>query len=181
MFRTLALVAFLMAGSSAIAATTAPTTDFGVRTVGGPKVVTPIVQEGGSASQAGPSPSLESTSTLSTAARIGSQLGRVTSMKRSVERNRRVGGVANSYHLSGRAIDIARRPGVTHAQIASALRSAGYQLIESLDEGDHSHFAFASGLGKRLQGAAAIAAKSGEVTTWHMVFAPSGGRRNSSR
>ena len=118
---------------------------------------------------------------LATAARIGTQLGRVTSMKRSVERNRRVGGVRNSYHLSGRAIDIARKPGVTHGQIASALRSAGYQLIESIDEGDHSHFAFGSGLGRRLQDAAAIAAKSGEVTTWHMVYAPSGGSRSSSR
>jgi hypothetical protein len=98
-------------------------------------------------------------------------------MRRSAERNRRVGGVANSYHLSGRAIDIARKPGVTHAQIASALRSAGYHLIESLDEGDHSHFAFGFGLGQRLRNAAAIAAKSGEVTTWHMVYAPSGNGR----
>ena len=47
--------------------------------------------------------------------------------------------------LSGRAIDIARRPGVRHADIAAALRAAGYVLIESLDEGDHSHFAFGSG------------------------------------
>ena len=118
---------------------------------------------------------------MSTAAQIGSKLGRVTSMKRSPERNRRVGGVANSYHLSGRAIDIARKAGVSHSQIASALRSAGYHLIESLDEGDHSHFAFGSGLGRRLQNAAAIAAGSGEVTTWHMVYAPGGGSRLSSR
>ena len=45
--------------------------------------------------------------------------------------------------MSGRAIDIARRPGVSHWQIAAAFRNAGYRLIESLDEGDHSHFAFA--------------------------------------
>ena len=50
---------------------------------------------------------------LSSVARIGGQWGRVTSMRRSAERNRRVGGVANSYHLSGQAVDIARRPGVT--------------------------------------------------------------------
>ena len=180
MFRSFAIAAFLLAGSSAVAATTPATTDFGVRTVGGPKVVTPIVQEGGgTVSSTARAPAAPAQ--LSTAARIGSQLGRVTSMKRSAERNRRVGGVRNSYHLSGRAIDIARRPGVSHAQIASALRSAGYHLIESLDEGDHSHFAFGFGLGQRLQNAAAIAAKSGEVTTWHMVYAPSGGRRNSSR
>jgi len=179
MMRAIA-VAFLAAAGSAGAAT--PSTDFGVRTVGGPKVVTPIVQEGrASDSTAISSRPLAAPTALSTAARIGSQLGRVTSMRRSVERNRRVGGVANSYHLSGRAIDIARKPGVTHAQIAYALRSAGYQLIESLDEGDHSHFAFGSGLGRRLQQAAAIAARSGEVTTWHMVYAPSGGSRGSSK
>ncbi len=82
---------------------------------------------------------------LAAAASLGSQWGRVTSTWRSAERNRRVGGVRNSFHLSGRAIDIARRPGVSHAQIAAALRNAGYRLIESLDEGDHSHFAFGTG------------------------------------
>ena len=177
MMRVIASAAFMVAAGSAGAST--PSTDFGIRTVGGPKVVTPIVREGAGGSLT--SRPLGDVGNLATAARIGTQLGRVTSMKRSVERNRRVGGVRNSYHLSGRAIDIARKPGVTHGQIASALRSAGYQLIESIDEGDHSHFAFGSGLGRRLQDAAAIAAKSGEVTTWHMVYAPSGGSRSSSR
>ena len=74
---------------------------------------------------------------------IGAHWGRVTSTYRSPAHNRRVGGVANSYHLSNRAIDIARRPGVSHSQIAAAYRNAGYSLAESLDEGDHSHFAFA--------------------------------------
>jgi hypothetical protein len=50
--------------------------------------------------------------------------------------------VSNSYHLAGRAIDVARRPGVSHFQVAAVLRKAGYELIESIDEGDHSHFAF---------------------------------------
>ena len=77
------------------------------------------------------------------AARLAAVFGTVTSIHRTVERNRLVGGVPNSYHLTGRAIDIARKPGVTHDQIATALRRAGYNLIESLDEGDHSHFAFA--------------------------------------
>jgi hypothetical protein len=76
---------------------------------------------------------------------IGAQWGRVTSTFRSVEHNRAVGGVPNSYHLRGRAIDIARRPGVSHSMIAAAFRNAGYQLVESLDEGDHSHFAFSFG------------------------------------
>jgi hypothetical protein len=79
----------------------------------------------------------------STAVRLAAAYGVVTSTWRSVAHNRAVGGVPNSYHLQGRAIDIARRPGVTHRQIDAALRTAGYNLIESLDEGDHSHFAFA--------------------------------------
>src|SRR5206468_766226 len=62
---------------------------------------------------------------------------------RSVAHNRAVGGVPNSYHLLGRAIDVVRRRGITHHQIEAALRSAGFSLVESLDEGDHSHFAFA--------------------------------------
>jgi hypothetical protein len=31
---------------------------------------------------------------------------------------------------------------VSHARIAAALTAAGFRLIESLDEGSHSHFAF---------------------------------------
>ena len=76
------------------------------------------------------------------AADLGSKWGVVTSIKRTPERNRAVGGAPNSFHLAGRAIDIARRPGVRHADIEAAFRKAGFWLIESLDEGDHSHFAF---------------------------------------
>lgn len=79
---------------------------------------------------------------MGNAVRIGGRWGVVTSVHRSPAHNRRVGGVPNSYHLSGRAIDVARRPGVSHAQVAAALRAAGHHLVESLDEGDHSHFAF---------------------------------------
>ncbi|HEY0629884.1 MAG TPA: D-Ala-D-Ala carboxypeptidase family metallohydrolase, partial [Sphingomicrobium sp.] len=104
---------------------------------------------------------------------IGSRWGRVTSTYRSPEHNRRVGGVANSYHLRGKAIDIARRPGVSHWQIAAAYRSAGYSLAESLDEGDHSHFAF--GIPKRRAPqpqAQMVAVKSGEKTEWRIIYAP---------
>src|SRR5262245_33219284 len=59
---------------------------------------------------------------------IGAKWGQVTSTYRSPEHNRAVGGVPNSYHLRGRAIDIARRPGVSHYQIAAAYRNAGYSL-----------------------------------------------------
>lgn len=80
--------------------------------------------------------------TLNAAAALGSHWGTVTSTTRTWEHNRLVGGVANSFHLIGRAIDVARRPGVRHADIAASFRNAGFILIESLDEGDHSHFAF---------------------------------------
>ena len=108
-------------------------------------------------------------------ARLGAQWGRVTSTFRSVEHNRSVGGVANSYHLRGRAIDIVRRPGVSHWQIASAMRAAGYSLLESLDEGDHSHFAFGSAgevKAPRAVRARITLAGAGEVTHWRMVYAP---------
>lgn len=79
---------------------------------------------------------------IGTAVDLASKWGVVTSVKRSAEHNRAVGGAPNSWHLHGRAIDIARRPGVRHADIDAALRKAGFHIIESLDEGDHSHFAF---------------------------------------
>ena len=81
---------------------------------------------------------------VSAASRLLSAYGNVTSTFRSVAHNRAVGGVPNSYHLLDRAIDVARRPGVTHRQLEAALMKAGYRLIESLDEIDHSHFAFAA-------------------------------------
>ena len=80
---------------------------------------------------------------VSSAAAIASAYGAITSTYRTPAHNRAVGGVANSYHLHGRAIDVARKPGVSHWQIAAALQKAGFVMIESLDEGDHSHFAFA--------------------------------------
>lgn len=76
------------------------------------------------------------------AAKLAGAFGQVTSIFRTIAHNREVGGVPDSYHLRGRAIDVVRRKGVTHAEIAAALRAAGFHLIESLDEGTHSHFAF---------------------------------------
>lgn len=80
------------------------------------------------------------------ATRVVASLGMVTSGYRSAAHNKRVGGVPTSHHLVGGAIDVARRPGVTHRMIDTALRRAGLVLIESLDERDHSHFAFAASL-----------------------------------
>lgn len=104
---------------------------------------------------------------------IGARWGQVTSTYRSPSHNRRVGGVANSYHLSNRAIDIARRPGVSHWQIAAAFRSAGYSLAESLDEGDHSHFAFGTPRRRNLRSQPQmVSVKSGEKTEWRIIYAP---------
>ena len=131
--------------ASASLSQAAPTTDFGVRVYGVPQAaargvesaVSRVVSQGGVASWGNGS--------LAGAARIGAEYGRVTSTFRSAEHNRDVGGVRNSYHLLGRAIDIVPRPGVSHAAIADAYRRAGYHLVESLNEGDHSHFAFSFG------------------------------------
>lgn len=86
--------------------------------------------------------------TLAAAKDIGNKFGTVTSTTRTPERNKKVGGAKNSYHLRGQAIDIARGKGVNHKQLERAYRRAGYDIIESLDEGDHSHFAFRFGKGK---------------------------------
>lgn len=104
---------------------------------------------------------------------IGAQWGRVTSTYRSPEHNRRVGGVANSYHLRNRAIDIARSPGVRHSQIVAAYRNAGYSLAEALDEGDHTHIAFGAAKHRGIGGQARIVpVQAGEKTEWRIVYAP---------
>lgn len=98
------------------------------------------------ATGAGTAPSLhfrDPAAEVGAASRFLRAYGVITSTFRTVAHNKAVGGVPNSYHLLYRAIDLARRPGITHQQIDAALRKAGYSLIESLDERDHSHFAFA--------------------------------------
>lgn len=80
---------------------------------------------------------------LNRAVMVAGAYGVVTSQFRTAEHNRLVGGVPNSLHLQGRAIDVQRRPGVTHQMLDAAMRRAGLVLVESLDEVDHSHFAFA--------------------------------------
>lgn len=170
-------LAFLSSASIASAET-----DFGIRTVSGERMIVRVAEHpkagerDSSAVQARVPSELPSGASwasirggpgsLNSAAGIGSRWGRVTSTYRTPEHNRRVGGVRNSWHIRGRAIDIARKPGVTHSQIAAAFRNAGYQLMESLDEGDHSHFAFAfGGSGTRV---AAMPQKQ-ELTKWGVV------------
>jgi hypothetical protein len=190
MLKSLVSLALLVSATDALAASSQ--TDFGIRTVGVRTIsgqATTVVTN--STSKAllvsstispartnnslftNPSLPMGSGVNLRAAAGLGSEWGRVTSTIRSVAHNRAVGGVRNSWHLSGRAIDIARRPGVTHAQIAAAFRNAGYYLIESLDEGDHSHFAFGGG-GGYLSPARAVRSASSSPSTstqWKIVTA----------
>jgi len=176
MFRAALGLALLVCASGAAA----ETTDFGVRSVGSPARaptvgIHPKAEARQPASLVTPASSGSAwtaiaggTGSLRGAARVAAQWGRVTSTYRSPAHNRRVGGVPNSFHIHGRAIDIARRPGVSHAQIAAAFRNAGYRLIESLDEGDHSHFAFAFGPLSRPPVIAARPERK-EVTSWGVV------------
>jgi hypothetical protein len=171
------LSAVLLVTSAAPVWAAASTTDFGVRAVSGETalVAEPVV----SATRAVTSAVMTGGRiNLAAAASVGSHWGRVTSTYRSPEHNRQVGGVRNSYHMLGRAIDIARRPGVSHWQIAAAFRNAGYRLIESLDEGDHSHFAFGIGEGPvyrplNRQQPQQYAQQRSASTQWGMVTAAS--------
>ena len=63
---------------------------------------------------------------------------RVTSTFRTAAHNKRVGGVSNSYHLTGRARDSVPPPGMSMAEYAARLRASnpGYDVI---NEGDHVH------------------------------------------
>ena len=107
---------------------------------------------------------------------IGARWGRVTSTYRTGPTTAASAGWQQL--SSSRARDRHRAPpGVSPRQIASAYRAAGYNLLESLDEGDHSHFAFGTPGEYRRRGPRPqiVIAKAGEVTQWRIVYAPSGG------
>jgi hypothetical protein len=63
---------------------------------------------------------------------------RVTSTLRSPARNRAVGGVANSYHLTGRARDSVPPPGMSMTEYHRRL-SAMNPHLDVINEGDHIH------------------------------------------
>lgn len=197
MLRGLCALLVVGTGGTAMAATPtvpAPNTDWGIRSVTGAKVTPKEVFAPGSRepivkipTQQYVDPALvqpmiteKGSFHIGSVSAIGARYGRVTSTYRSAAHNRAVGGVPNSYHLRGKAIDIARRPGVSHWQIAAAYRAAGYNLLESLDEGDHSHFAFGAPgevkrpayTGPRPQ---IVIAKADSETPWRIVYAPAGG------
>lgn len=62
----------------------------------------------------------------------------VTSTRRSPERNRAVGGVANSFHLTGQARDSVPPPGMSMAAYAAQLQRLNPHL-KVINEGDHVH------------------------------------------
>src|SRR5687768_18011224 len=71
---------------------------------------------------------------------------RLTSGRRSPLRNREVGGVPSSYHLRGRAVDLAgSRDGIKRGARAARTLRLGPRCTgpeEVIDEGDHLHVAW---------------------------------------
>lgn len=67
---------------------------------------------------------------------------RISSGYRDPKRNRAAGGVANSYHTRGQALDLVPQNGETMAQLEARLRQSGLPLRELLNEGDHVHVAW---------------------------------------
>jgi hypothetical protein len=63
---------------------------------------------------------------------------RITSTKRDPAHNRRVGGVSNSYHLTGQARDSVPPPGMSMAAYAAELKRLNPHL-DVINEGDHVH------------------------------------------
>ncbi len=62
----------------------------------------------------------------------------MTSTRRSRQHNRDVGGVPNSYHLSGRARDSVPPPGMSMPAYTAELRRLNPHL-QVINEGDHVH------------------------------------------
>lgn len=60
----------------------------------------------------------------------------VSSTRRSADKNRSVGGVENSFHLTGEAVDMVPQTPQQRQQARQFWESKGYQVI---DEGDHLH------------------------------------------
>lgn len=64
----------------------------------------------------------------------------ITSGQRTPEHNAAVGGVPDSMHLSGQAVDFVPPKGTTKEQVAAALDKAGLPHTELIDEGTHIHW-----------------------------------------
>lgn len=64
----------------------------------------------------------------------------ITSGARTPEHNAAVGGVPNSMHLAGQALDFTLPNGMTSNDVRAALQSKGLPVTEFLDEGTHIHW-----------------------------------------
>jgi hypothetical protein len=69
---------------------------------------------------------------------------RITSTTRTPQRNAQVGGVPNSRHLSGEAVDLTPRPGQSMAQLAQEARQR-FPGARVINEGDHVHVQWGAG------------------------------------
>jgi len=67
---------------------------------------------------------------------------KITSSKRTPEHNAEVGGVPNSQHISGTAVDVVLPQGITFDNFKKALQDSGIKTSELIDEGDHVHVAW---------------------------------------
>lgn len=65
---------------------------------------------------------------------------KITSEQRSPEHNAEVGGVPNSMHIPGQAVDFVPPPGTSLAQVRSALQAKGLPISELIDEKTHIHW-----------------------------------------
>lgn len=63
----------------------------------------------------------------------------ITSGQRSVPKNKLVGGVPDSMHLSGQATDFVAPKGLPFSAIQAALKANNFPATELLNEGDHIH------------------------------------------
>lgn len=72
----------------------------------------------------------------------------ITSQERSAVHNAAVGGVPDSMHLTGQAMDFVLPKGMTAAQVKSQLVAQGYPITEFLDEGNHVHWGWGPKPGK---------------------------------
>jgi hypothetical protein len=110
---------------------------------------------------------------------------KITSGRRSPERNAAVGGAKNSYHLRGQAVDLVPAPGQTMAQLEADIRASGAEFAEIINEGDHVHVAWAepydvAQAGGQTPGPSARVIASGPPKAREQwVDLPGGGQRNS--
>jgi len=85
----------------------------------------------------------------------------ITSTKRSKAHNAEVGGAANSWHLTGQAMDIVPPKGTTLEAFRAELKARGLPITELLDEGDHFHWAW----GNKAAGEPSASPQRGDIAT----------------